>query len=134
MKEKTVRQPPLGQEEWEILRCVAEHAPATVREVADHVAETKGLARTTVLTVMERLRAKRVLQRRKSGGVYRYAPRIPLGELAQGMVQNFVEGRLQGMITPFLAYLSQSAKVTDEDLKELKDLVKELEQRQGNSP
>ncbi len=129
-----MRQPKLGQEEWGILRYVAEHAPATVREVADHVAQTKGLARTTVLTVMERLRAKRVLRRRKSGGVYRYSPRVPLPELAQGMVASFVETRLQGVISPFLAYLSDSANVSDEELSELKHLVRDLEQqRRGKS-
>lgn len=130
-----MRQPQLGQEEWDILRCVAELAPATVREVADHVAQTKGLARTTVLTVMERLRKKRVLQRRKSGGVYRYSPKVPLSELTQGMVASFVETRLQGIISPFLAYLSDSADVSDEELGELKALVRDLEQqRQEKTP
>jgi len=116
------------------LRCVDENSPATVREVADRMAETKGLARTTVLTVMERLRAKRCLRRRKSGGVYRYSPRIPLHDLAQGMVASFVETRLQGVISPFLAYLSDSSRVSDEELTELKRLVRDLEQqKQGKA-
>jgi predicted transcriptional regulator len=124
-----VRQPKLGQEEWDILRRVAETAPVSVRDVADHFAETKGLARTTVLTVMERLRTKRFLRRRKSDGVYRYSPSVPLPELAQGMVARFVETRLQGVIAPFLAYLSDSANVSDEELDKLKRLVSELEQQ-----
>jgi len=122
-------QPKLGQEEWDILRRVAETAPATVRDVADYFAETKGLARTTVLTVMERLRKKRFLQRRKNGGVYHYSPSVPLPELAQGMVASFVETRLQGVISPFLAYLSDSANVSDEEFQELKNIVRDLERQ-----
>lgn len=43
----------LGKAEMDVLHHVAEHAPVTVREVADHLAETKGHVRTTVLNTME---------------------------------------------------------------------------------
>ncbi|MBN2022762.1 MAG: BlaI/MecI/CopY family transcriptional regulator [Pirellulales bacterium] len=119
----------LGQEEWEILRYVAEHAPTTVREVAEQFAETKGHARTTVLTVMERLRKKRFLVRRKCDGLFHYSPRVPLAELVHGMVDHFVQNTLQGVVSPFFAYLSESANVSDEELDELKRLVKDLEQQ-----
>jgi predicted transcriptional regulator len=127
--------PNLGPAEWEILRYVGEHHPVTVREVADYVAESKGQARTTVLTVMERLRAKGFLVRRKQDGVYRYAPKKPLAELTQGVVQGFVDNMLDGMLSPFLAYLSRSNKVTDAELAELKKLVQDLEsQRNEGQP
>jgi predicted transcriptional regulator len=67
----------IGREELQVLRSVAEHHPVSVREVADHVAATSGKARTTVLTVMERLRGKGYLVRRKWGGVYGYVDTLP---------------------------------------------------------
>jgi predicted transcriptional regulator len=124
-----VPEPKLGQEEWDILRYVADHAPIAVRDVADHFAATKGLARTTVITVMERLRAKRYLRRRKNGGVYRYSPHTPPAELAKNAVAQFVEMRLRGVIAPFVAYLSDAANISDDELRELKDVVRELEQK-----
>ncbi|HOB74495.1 MAG TPA: BlaI/MecI/CopY family transcriptional regulator [Phycisphaerae bacterium] len=123
--------PGLGQAEWEVLRYVGEHHPVTVREVAEHMAAHKGHARTTVLTVMERLRAKGYLVRRKQGGVYRYSPKKPLAELTQGLVANFVDNVLNGMLSPFFAYLSRSDKISDEQLEELKKLVRELESQRG---
>jgi predicted transcriptional regulator len=119
----------LGQAEWEILRYVAEKHPVSVGDVAQHLAESKGLARTTVLTVMERLRAKGFLMRRKQEGVYRYSPKKSIAELNQGLVQNFVDTMLDGMLSPFFAYLSGSRKVSDEQLEELKKLVSELESK-----
>src|SRR5687767_2968797 len=41
--------PNIGHAEMDVLRFVAEHHPVTVRDVADHVAETKGHTRTTAL-------------------------------------------------------------------------------------
>ena len=57
----------IGQAELEILRYIQERHPVTVRQVADHVSETKGHVRTTVLNVMTRLVRKRYLVRRKQG-------------------------------------------------------------------
>jgi len=119
----------LGPAEWKILQYVAEHHPVSVREVADHMAAHKGLARTTVLTVMERLRAKGFLVRRKHGDVYHYSPQKPISELRQGLVQRFVDEMLNGALSPFFAYLSRSGKVSDEQLCELKKLVRDLESR-----
>ncbi len=121
----------LGQSEWEILRYVSEHQPVTVREVADHMAADKGLARTTILTVMERLRAKGFLVRRKQADVYRYSPKKSIAELSQGLVQGFVDNMLNGALSPFFAYLSRSGKVSDEQFEELKQLVRELETKRG---
>jgi predicted transcriptional regulator len=125
----------LGQAEWEILRYVIERHPVTVREVAEHAAETRGQARTTILTVMERLRKKRYLARRKVGGVYQYSPRVPASDILQGFVKHFVENTLHGAMSPFFAYLSKTADVSDKELDELRQLVNDLEsQRKGDEP
>jgi predicted transcriptional regulator len=124
----------LGQVEWEILRHVTEHHPITVREVADYAAETRGLARTTILTVMERLRKKKYLTRRKQGGVFQYSPRVPVSDIMQGFVKQFVENTLQGAMSPFLAYISKSAEVSDKELDELKQLVSDLENQRKGTP
>jgi predicted transcriptional regulator len=125
----------LGKAEWEILRYIVEKHPITVREVADHAADTQGLARTTILTVMERLRRKRYLTRKKIDGVYKYMPRHSATEIVQGMIKQFVRDALQGTVSPFIAYMSDSAEVSDQELAELKTLVNELEeQRKGAKP
>ncbi len=121
------RQANIGRAELEILHYIADHHPVTVREVAEHIAQTKGHARTTVLTVMERLRNKGYLTRQKVGGVFQYSPYVPKEDLLQNLVRDFVEGALGGSLQPFVAYLTQRAEVSDEQLKELKLLVRELD-------
>jgi predicted transcriptional regulator len=126
----------IGQAEMEVLRYVAEHRPVTVREVAEHLAETKGQTRTTALNVMERLRKKGHLVRRKVEGVYSYSPAVPRQQLLQGLVRDFVQQMLGGSIEPFMAYLAQDARLTEAELEELRRLVEGLDIRkeEGHEP
>ncbi|HET9450538.1 MAG TPA: BlaI/MecI/CopY family transcriptional regulator [Aggregicoccus sp.] len=119
----------VGEQELAVLRYVAEHGPATVGEVAERYGEAQGLARSTILTVMERLRAKGHLTRRKVGGVFQYASRVPKAELLRGVVGDFVQRALAGSLSPFAAYLAQAETVSDEELQQLQDVVRRLQQR-----
>src|SRR5688500_589780 len=98
-----MEKPPLGDQQLEVLRFVADHAPISVGEVAQQFGAPRGLARTTILTVMERLRRKGYLARSKERPA-RYAPRVPQAEVMQGLVREFVEKTLAGSLSPFVAY------------------------------
>jgi predicted transcriptional regulator len=117
----------IGQAELEILRYIQERHPVTVRQVADHVSETKGHVRTTVLNVMTRLVRKRYLVRRKRDGVFVYAPRVPASQLLRTMVGDFVDKALGGSPSPFVAYLAEDARLSSTDVEQLRRLVKQLE-------
>lgn len=116
----------LGDQELEVLRYVAEHAPISVGEVAAQFGEPRGLARTTILTVMERLRQKGYLTRQKKDNIYRYWPQMPQGEVLKGLVQEFVEKTLAGSLSPFVAYLAEAEGLSEEELVELRRIVETL--------
>src|SRR5687767_383585 len=120
------QQSTIGRAELEILRYIAAHPSVTVREVADHFAETKGHVRTTILNVMERLREKGFLTRKKVRGIYHYAPKMKERRLLRSLVSDFVQRSLGGSISPFVAYLSEQGKLTEEELNELKEVVRAL--------
>ena len=115
--------PPLGELQLEILRFISDHGPLTVGEVAARFGEPRGLARTTVLTVMERLREKGYVSRRKEGGVFRYAPCAEKAELLRGLVREFVETTLAGSVSPFFAYLAQEKELSGEEILALRQLL-----------
>jgi predicted transcriptional regulator len=121
---------PLGRLELDVLQYIADHNPITVREVATHFAETSGQARTTLLTVMERLRAKGYLKRRKAGGAHRYTPTVRKAELLERLIGEFVEGVLGGSVSPFVAYLSRSLLLSDDEARKLEQLLKRIESRE----
>lgn len=121
------KKPGLGEGQWEVLRWVSENAPATVAQAAEAFALSHGLARTTVLTVMEKLREKGHLTREKRGAIYEYSPAVPKAQLLRERVAQFVDSTLDGSFAPFLAYLAQETEVSAEQLQDLKRMVSNLE-------
>lgn len=119
----------IGRAELEVLRYVAEHPSITAREVADHLAATKGLARSTILTVMERLRSKGYLTRDLVEDLYRYSPTRPRHELLRDLVGDFVDTALGGSLSPFMAYLARDAQLTDAEREELRRILDEHDAR-----
>ena len=114
---------PLGELQLEILRFLSVHGPLTVGEVTARFGEPRGLARTTVLTVMERLREKGYLSRTKQEGVFRYAPYAGKAEVLRDLVHDFVEKALQGSVSPFFAYLGEEKALSDEEIAALRQLL-----------
>lgn len=124
------QKPGIGPAQLEVLKYVAEHQPVTVREVADHMAETAGKARTTILTLMEQLREKKYLKRRKVDGVYHYSATSSSTDVIRRLVKQFVENTLGGSVSPFVAYLAEEADLSAAELAELKQLVQALDSQQ----
>jgi predicted transcriptional regulator len=124
------RKEALGPLELDVLRYVADHGPVSVREAADHFAEASGHARTTVLTVMERLRAKGYLSRRKGGGLQRYIATAAKADVLQGIIADFVDGALGGSVSPFVAYLLRSRELNGDEIRKLEQLLKRMEARE----
>jgi predicted transcriptional regulator len=82
---------------------------------------------------MERLREKGYLVRRKSGSLYEYSPRIEQQDLLKGLVSDFVERSLGGSLTPFVAYLADTGKLSAKELADLKRMVETLEKEEGGA-
>ena len=126
---------PVGEQELAVLRWVAERGPVSVGQAAEAFAASHGLARSTVLTVMERLRKKGHLTRRKDGGVFQYASRASEPELLRDVVGAFVQRTLRGSLAPVVTFLAESDEVSDAELKQLEDVVARLQaRRKGEEP
>lgn len=119
----------IGDQELTLLRFVAERGGTTVGEAAELFGGPRELARSTVLTMMERLRRKGHLTRRLSQGVYRYSSRAGEGAVLRNVVRDFVEGTLSGSVAPLVAYLADGAEVTDAELAELEEVLDRLNRK-----
>ena len=117
----------IGDQELALLRDVAASGSATVAEVVERFGQPRGLARSTVLTMMERLRKKGHLSRKQVDGLYRYATRTAPGDAVQHAVASFVDRTLGGSVTPFVTFLAEAHQVSDAELAELEELVAKLQ-------
>lgn len=118
-----------GDQELALLSWLAEHPAISAGDVAEQYGAPRGLARSTVLTMMERLRTKGHLTRRRAQGVFRYTAGAAPGDVLKDAVGAFVSRTLGGSVSPVVAYLSEGAEVSAEDLAELEQLVARLQTR-----
>ena len=117
----------IGDRELALLRFIGDLGRATVAEAAAGFGAPRGLARSTVLTMMERLRKKGYLNRRQVRGVYQYAPSAAPGVTLRQAVRTFVNRTLGGSIAPFVAYLAERERLSKDDLAELEAVLARLQ-------
>lgn len=121
----------IGDQELALLQYLAAHENASVGEVAADFGQRRGLARSTVLTMMERLRGKRHLVRKRIGTVYRYRTATAPGEAMRQAVGSFVEKTLGGSVSPFVAWMAERGEISDDELDQLQALVAQLKSKPG---
>jgi len=119
----------IGDRELDLVRWIEATGGASVGEAAESWGGPLGLARSTVLTMMERLRRKRLLRRREVEGIYRYSVAVPARELVRRAVAKFVDETLGGSALPFVSYLAEREDLEERELAELERLLQQLRAR-----
>src|SRR6478752_4751726 len=104
----------------------------TVREVHDAIGIDRGLAYTTLMTVLERMAKKDLVSRERDGRAWRYTPASTRAALTSESLHPTL-GELAGE-TRRSALLHFPAESTPEELDELKAALAELEARRGPGP
>ncbi|MFZ0979117.1 MAG: BlaI/MecI/CopY family transcriptional regulator [Candidatus Acidiferrales bacterium] len=77
----------------------------TVREIRDQLAPRRARAYTTIMTIMDRLARKGVVERRKMGRAYVYRPRLSPEEARAQALGQVIEGFFGGSKDALLAHL-----------------------------
>ncbi len=89
------KQSHLGELELVVLKAIWEHQPCTVQRIAGMLGKRRGCARTTVLTVMQRLHAKGFLKRRKVGRVFQYSSTEQRSTVMSRLIGQFLDNALR---------------------------------------
>lgn len=80
----------------------------TVRQVRDALEPQHHLAYTTVLTVLDRLARKGLVERHLTGRRYVYRPALSRDEARRAAVRNLIQGYFDGSLDDLLAFLRSS--------------------------
>ncbi len=108
--------PPL---ELECLKVLWRLGEASVRDVRSDLADSRSLAYTTVMTLMDRLVKKGSASRRKSGRMFLYTPVLPRDQARRLAVQELVDAFFGGShddLRSFLEPRSPEAPLQTETL------------------
>jgi predicted transcriptional regulator len=118
----------LGDLEARVLRAVWElGAPAPARAVHERVAEEHPVAPLTVITVLNKLVDKRVLERHKEQDLYHYSARMTEAEFVAHASRRVVEGILS--FQPEAVAASMVDVLAERDPQQLAELARLIRRR-----
>lgn len=95
-------------------------------EIETIVNEKKALASTTILTLLTRLEKKRFVSVEKCGKMNYYSPLITQEEYQQNESTSVLEKLYGNSLQSFVASLYRGKHIKAEDIKELNDFVRTL--------
>jgi BlaI family penicillinase repressor len=121
------KRPTLTAQELAIMKVVWRLGVATVRDVYTALLETREIAYTTVMTMMNILEVKGYLKKEKTDRAYRYRPARPERVVISAMVREFVNRVFDGASRPLLLHLVKESRLTEKERNELLRLIKESE-------
>ena len=114
----------LGPLEWRVLEALwARETPSSVRDLTPVFAD---IAYTTLMTTLDRLHRKGVLEREKLGRAFVYRPRLGRSEFQSARAGDAVRAALKsgGSLAPLASYLVDAVGDRDRELlDELESLV-----------
>jgi len=111
----------LGPLETEVMEAVWRLGDTTVRDVHADLADSRGLAYTTIMTTMARLATKGLLVRDTAGLAHRYRPALTRDEYAKSTVTSVVDWLVDRFPEPALSYF---VEVVGSDEAEIPDALR----------
>ena len=116
----------LSELQLAILRVLWEQKEATVSEV--HAAlQDRGLAMTTVATLLSRLEKAGVLAHRSQGRQFIYRPMVSEPEVRRSMLSDITEMLFSGDVTAMVSQLLSARDVGADELARVKALIEQKE-------
>ncbi len=124
------RQHDLGDAELGVLKALWDEAPATVREVLDHLHRRgRHVAYTTVQTLLTRLEQKGYATSDKSDLAYVYRAKVSRDRVTRARLKTLLTQLYDGAAGPLVLQLLRTQRLTPEEIEELQQLIDGLSVR-----
>lgn len=114
---------PISDAEWQVMNVVWRDQPVESQRVIDQLAEPNGWSAATVKTMLHRLTRKGALAFRRDGKRYLYRAKVRRDACVRKASRSFIERVFDGMAAPALMHLVKTAKLSDAEIEELRQLL-----------
>ena len=121
---------PADDLEYAVLRALWDLRDASVKELHQRVGIPAGLVYTTTAKVVDRLRDKGLVARRRDGGAFAYTPAVDRDTVERARARQLWTRFLGPGPRPAVAALVEAAEDLDPDL--LEELARAIRDRRGN--
>lgn len=110
-----------------ILRVIWDKGEATVQDIWEALHAERGLAQTTVATMLSRLERRGVVTRRAQSRQYRYRAAVTEPEVQHSMVGELTERLFDGDVTALVQHLLAGEDVSPGDIAKIRDMIERVE-------
>lgn len=116
-----------------ILRLLWERGEATVAELWEALHDERGLAQTTVATLVARLQRRGIVARRTRDRQYVYRATITEADVQQSMVSELTERLFAGDAAALVSHLISASDMSPGDLARVKRMIENAQAPKGES-
>ena len=117
----------ISDAEWQVMNVVWDGQPLTAQEVIGKLEDQAAWAPATVKTMLHRLTKKNVLRYELQGNRYVYRSRVRRSDCIRQASRSFLERVFGGESAPLLAHFLRSAKLSPDEIAELRKILNEQE-------
>jgi len=110
-----------------ILRVVWDKGEATVQDIWEALHPDRGLAQTTIATMLSRLERRGVVTRRAQARQYHYKAAVTEPEVQHSMVGELTERLFDGDVTALVQHLLSGEDVSPGDIAKIRDMIERVE-------
>jgi predicted transcriptional regulator len=121
----------LGDLQAEVMAFVWAREEVSVRDVHESLSRKRGLAYTTVMTVMSRLAEQKLLRRRRVGASYVYRAAVSREQFAGRAIVSALSKLSGGIGTPVLMQFVDA--VEDQSPEQLDELARIIQEKRRRS-
>ncbi len=121
--------PRISEAEWEVMHAIWSLGQANAQDVVQALRPAKDWSDRTVKTLLARLVKKGALGYEAQGKRYLYRPLVERDACVQAESDSFIERVCGGTLSPLLASFVRTRKLSAEEIRELKRLLEDQEER-----
>lgn len=127
MKKKITPQP--TDSELEILQLLWQNGESTVRQINELLNKEREVGYTTTLKLMQIMLEKELVIRNANQRTHIYAANVTEGATQKKLLEKFVDATFRGSSLKLVMQTLGSQETTQEELEEIKDLIKQIENK-----
>lgn len=116
------------ESELEILQILWRKGKATVREVNEELSQKREIGYTTTLKLMQIMHEKEMVSRTEEGRYHVYWPLLEERSTQNHLLENFINATFKGSASQLVMQALGNQNVSQAELDEIKQLIKNLEQ------
>ena len=113
----------LGDLQLAIMRILWNRAEATVAEVHEALEPERGLALTTIATMLTKMEKKGVVEHRAEGRRFIYRPRVSEDLVRRSMVADLTSQLFRGDVSALVNHLLSEHDIDARELAQLRELI-----------